>query len=427
MHVRFLRSWSALPEQAIMRRVGLSTKSIQKTWMTATATVTSQLSGRTAAIAVTLMFLANGTVIGGYGGSLPSLRDKLGIDATHIAIMLFCAGTAAILAMQIGGRLADALGAREITLAALPLLIAGMITIGLADNFAIAIIGVVLIGLGNGAMDVSMNAIGVQVEAARQRPIMSFFHAFWSIGTFIGAGAVLLLAALLGLHGAAIVTPVSIFVAVATALALGVLFKITPKAAVVHHTVDGVKTPIPKAAWILGIMALAFGLSEGTATDWSSLHVTDVAGVDPTTGALGLITVSAFMVIIRLLGDRLVTRFGRRTVVRFGALFAAIGYLMVTLVSSLPMLVVGWALVGFGVGMIAPQVYAVAGHIGGGRVLAVVVTFGYAAFLLGPAFMGFLVNHVGIHHAMAVPALLCAGIIALASTMPRNDAGLSKR
>jgi MFS family permease len=187
-----------------------------------------------------------------------------------------------------------------------------------------------------------------------------------------------------------------------------------------------VKTPIPKAAWILGIMALAFGLSEGTATDWSSLHVTDVAGVDPTTGALGLITVSAFMVIIRLLGDRLVTRFGRRTVVRFGALFAAIGYLMVTLVSSLPMLIVGWALVGFGVGMIAPQVYAVAGHIGGGRVLAVVVTFGYAAFLLGPAFMGFLVNHVGIHHAMAVPALLCAGIIALASTMPRNDAGLSQ-
>jgi hypothetical protein len=40
--------------------------------------------------------------------------------------------------------------------------------------------------------------------------------------------------------------------------------------------------------------------------------------------------------------------------------------------------------------------------------------------------MGFLVNHVGIHHAMAVPALLCAGIIALASTMPRNDAGLSQ-
>jgi MFS family permease len=393
--------------------------------MTTSAPPTNQLATRIAAVAVTLMFVVNGTVIGGYGGSLPSLRDKLGIDATHIAIMLFCAGAAAILAMQVGGRLADALGAREITLATIPLLIVGMITIGLAPSFAIAIIGVVLIGLGNGAMDVAMNAIGVQVEASRQRPIMSFFHAFWSIGTFVGAGAVLLLATVLGLHGAAIVTPVSILIAVVTLIALGILLKITPEAAVVHHTVDGVKTPIPKVTWILGVMALAFGLSEGTATDWSSLHVTDVAGVDPTTGALGLITVSAFMVIIRLLGDRLVTRFGRRAVVRFGALFAALGYLTVTLVSSLPMLLFGWALVGFGVGMIAPPVYAVAGHIGGGRMLAVVVTFGYAAFLIGPAVVGFLVNRFGIHHAMAVPALLCAGIIGLASTMPRDDVGIT--
>jgi MFS family permease len=395
--------------------------------MTTSTPLTNQLSTRLAAIAVTLMFVVNGTVIGGYGASLPSLRDKLGIDATQIAIMLCCGGVAAILAMQIGGRLADALGAREITLAAIPLLIVGMIIIGMAPAFPIAIVGSVLIGLGNGAMDVAMNAIGVQVESARQRPIMSFFHAFWSIGNFIGAGAVLLLATALGLRGGAVVTPLSILIAVATLLALGILFEITPEAAVVHHTVDGVKTPIPRAAWILAAMALAFGLSEGTATDWSSLHVTDVAGVDPTTGALGLITVSAFMVVIRLLGDGLVTRFGRRAVVRFGALFAALGYLTVTLVSSLPMLVVGWALVGFGVGMIAPQVYAVAGHIGGGRVLAVVVTFGYAAFLIGPAFMGFLVNLVGIHHAMAVPALLCAGIIALASTMPHNDVGLNQR
>jgi MFS family permease len=394
--------------------------------MTTSSPVTNKLSTRVAAIAVTLMFVANGAVIGGFGGALPSLRDKLGLDATQIAIMLFCAGAAAIGSMQIGGRLADSIGAREVSLAALPLLIAGMITIGLAQVYAVAIVGTVLIGLGNGAMDVAMNAMGVQVEAARQRPIMSSFHAFWSIGNFIGAGAVLLLATVLGLRGGEVVTPLSISLAVLTLAALVILFKITPEAAVVHHTVDGVRTRIPAVAWLLGVMALAFGLAEGTALDWSSLHVTDVAGVDPTTGALGLITVSAFMVVIRLSGDRLVTRFGRRAVVRFGGLCAALGYLTVTLVSSLPLLLVGWALVGFGVGMIAPQVYAVAGHIGGGRVLAVVVTFGYAAFLIGPAFVGFLVNQLGIQRTMAVPALLCAGIIALASTMPRNDVGLSR-
>jgi MFS family permease len=176
---------------------------------------------------------------------------------------------------------------------------------------------------------------------------------------------------------------------------------------------------------VLGAMALAFGLAEGTALDWSSLHVTDVARVDPTTGALGLVAVSGFMVLIRLLGDQLVTRFGRSAVVRFGGICAALGYFVVTVVGSLPLLVAGWALVGFGIGMIAPQVYAVAGHLGGGRVLAVVVTFGYAAFLTGPALMGFLVDRFGIHHAMAVPAALCAGIIALAATMPRKDTDLA--
>jgi MFS family permease len=392
---------------------------------TRVTTASPSVLGRpVAAVAVTLLFAINGMLLGGYGASLPSLRDKLGIGATGIAILLFCAGAAAITSMQIGGRLADAIGARTVTLAAVPVVIAGVFTLGLAPNYPVALVGGMLVGFGNGAMDVAMNAIGVQVEAARGRPIMSFFHAFFSIGNFVGAGTVLLLAAVLGIRSGAIVTPLMITLSVVGLAAFAILVKITPRAAVVPHQVDGVRTAIPRAAWILGIMALAFGLSEGTAVDWSSLHVTDVAQVDPTTGSLGLVAVSALMTVIRLLGDRLVSRFGRRAVVRFGGACAALGYLMVTLVSSLPLLVVGWALVGFGVGMIAPQVYAVAGHLGGGRVLAVVVTFGYAAFLLGPAVVGFLVEHLGIHHAMAVPAVLCAGIIGLAATMPREDADL---
>ena len=389
-----------------------------------TAAATPALNRPVAAVAVTLLFGINGVMLGGYGASLPSVRDKLGIDATGIAILLFCAGAAAITSMQIGGRLADAIGARTVTLAAVPVVIAGVLTLGLAPNYPVAVIAGMLVGFGNGAMDVAMNAIGVQVEAARGRPIMSFFHAFFSIGNFVGAGTVLLLAAVLGLRSGAIVLPLMITLSVLGLAAFAVLVKITARAAVVHHQVDGVRTAIPRAAWVLGAMALAFGLSEGTAVDWSSLHVTDVAQVDPTTGSLGLVAVSALMTVIRLLGDRLVSRFGRRNVVRFGGACAALGYLMVTLVSSLPLLVVGWAVVGFGVGMIAPQVYAVAGHMGGGRVLAVVVTFGYAAFLLGPAVVGFLVKQLGIHHSMAVPAVLCAGIIALASTMPREDADL---
>jgi MFS family permease len=383
------------------------------------------LATRRAAVAVIVMFAVNGMILGGYGGSLPSLRERLDLDATQIAIMLFSGGVAGIVSMQIGGRLADSIGARRVVFAGLPILIAAALVLAFAPSYAVAIVAAALFGLGNGAMDVAMNALGVQVEAARGKPIMSRFHAFFSVGNFVGAGAVLLMALALGISGAGIVAPLMVTLAVIAVGVLVVLLRISPEAAVVSHSADGVKTPIPTMAWVLGAMALAFGLSEGTAVDWSSLHVTDVAGVDPTVGALGLIAVSGFMVVIRLLGDGLVARFGRRNVVRFGGICAALGYLAVTLVGSLPLLIVGWALVGFGVGMIAPQVYAVAGHLGGGRVLAVVVTFGYAAFLAGPAVIGFLVSHLGIQHAMAVPALLCVGIVFLALTMPKSDDDLA--
>ena len=385
---------------------------------------TIPLAGGKAAAAVIVMFAVNGMILGGYGGSLPSLRERLDLDATQIAIMLFCGGVAGIVSMQIGGRLADAIGARRVIFAGLPILIAASLVLAIAGTYPVAILAAALFGLGNGAMDVAMNALGVQVEAARRKPIMSRFHAFFSVGNFIGAGTVLLMALALGITGAGIVAPLMVTLAVVAAIVLVVLLRISPEAAVVSHSADGVKTKIPTMAWVLGAMALAFGLSEGTAVDWSSLHVTDVAGVDPTVGALGLIAVSGFMVVIRLLGDGLVARFGRRNVVRFGGVCAALGYAMVTLVGTLPLLVAGWALVGFGVGMIAPQVYAVAGHLGGGRVLAVVVTFGYAAFLAGPAVVGFLVSHLGIQHAMAIPALLCVGIVFLAATMPKSDADL---
>jgi MFS family permease len=134
---------------------------------------------------------------------------------------------------------------------------------------------------------------------------------------------------------------------------------------------------------------------------------------------------TACMVVIRLTGDYLVTVMGRRNLVRVGGVVASIGYLTATFTDSFPLLILGWALVGLGMGVIAPQVYASAGHLGGGRGLAVVVTFGYTTFLAGPALIGTLVYFLGIHHAMAVPGLLLLGLVALAGIamkdLPRNQ------
>lgn len=372
-------------------------------------------------VAVMTAFAVNGVVIGGWAASMPSLRDRLGLDGRGIGWLLLVTGVAAVASMQAGGHLSDSRGPRRLVLWSLPLMGVGAAVMGVAvsvGSLPLTYAGTIVLGLGNGTMDVAMNALGVQVEKARPRPVMSRLHAFWSIGSFTGAALVAVIGWLAGGGADAIARGALTTVGIVALLALVALARIAPEGEVVAHRADGARTRIPPVAYLLGAMAVCFGLTEGTAMDWSSIHVTDVLEVDPGTGALGLVAVSAFMVVIRLSGDHLVHRFGHVRVVALGSATAAVGFLVTVLAGSMLPVLTGWALVGLGVGMIAPQIYGTAGHLGGGRVLARVVTFGYAAFLAGPAIIGTLVSNVGVQRAMVLPLVLAGVLVVLVRWMP---------
>ena len=382
---------------------------------------------RGSVLAVAGLFAVNGALVGGIGATLPAMRARLGVDAGGLAVLLVSLAAAAVVSMQIGGRLADSRGARNVALPSAALLIAGVASLAFAPTLPLAAAAAALAGLGNGAMDVSMNALGVRVEQSREKPVMSRLHASFSIGNLLAAGGVVLIARLAG-DGAEVITPalvtlgaVSVVACVAISRSLPSGAREVPATARLSGLESTAGPRLPAFALLLGAMAFSFGLAEGTAVDWSSVHVTDVALVDPSTGALGLVAVSSFMILIRLFGDRAVASFGRVNVVRFGGLVAAGGYAVILMGRSLPVLLIGWALVGLGVGMIAPQVYAVAGHAGGGRMLAVVVTFGYGAFLIGPAIVGALISQVGIRRAMAFPLVLSLVLVALSRALSRSE------
>lgn len=382
----------------------------------------SSLGSRRAVVAVVLFFAVNGFPIGVYAASIPTLTARFSLSALQLAGFFLVVGVFAIASMQVSGRLCDRVGARRVTLAMIIPLILALPAIMLAPSYGWLFFGGALLGIGNGGIDVSMNAIGVQVERARPKPIMSFFHGMWSVGNFAGAVTVVLFGRLFGGDADATVLAAALLYVVIGTTVLGITWRISPETEPVLHTDEtGAKSPIPRSAWLMGLMAIAFGLGEGTAADWSAQLTTAVTGVDPTIGALAVTAVAGCMVVIRLLGDLLVARFGRRAIVVFGGLCSAAGYLVVATVSTLPLLLAGWSLVGLGIGLIAPQVYAAAGHTAGGRGLAVVVTFGYAAFLLCPAIIGLSIQAWGIQHAMYVPAVLLSGLVLLARSLPAED------
>jgi MFS family permease len=370
-------------------------------------------------MAVAGLFVTNGLAVGIFGGSLPGLREHLSLGAGHIVGVLVAAGFFAVLSMNLSGPLSDRIGARVPSLVGGAGVALGAVVIGAAPSYAGLVAGAAVFGLGNGAMDVSMNALGVSVEQARGRPVMSRLHAWFSIGNLAGALVVVVSGAVLAadtsprwsLWGGAVMLGLLLAVAYAAAP------QSPPRAST---TEDGRRAKVPTIAWLLAAMAICFGLTEGTAVDWSSLHVTDVGHVSPSAGAWGLACVSAFMVVIRLLGDAVVERLGRATVVRAGSLCALVGYLLTAFSTGLPLILTGWCLVGLGVGLVAPQIYGLAGHIGGGRGLALVVSFGYAAFLVGPAIIGFVASHADLQRAMLVPVVTAVGLIVMSARLPSD-------
>lgn len=382
----------------------------------------ADLSSRGSFFSVVQLFWFNGFAMGAYAGSLATIQARAQLAPWQLSTMFVVTGIGAIAAMQTGGRLADRLGARPVALAAVVPQLLAPLAVAAAGGFEWLLPACLLFGLGNGGLDISMNALAIHVEKARPRPVMSFFHGMWSVGNLMGAGLTVATAFLTGWDPVATMTFVLVAAGAAGIAVLASALALTPQTPpVVHTTETGQKAPLPRMAYLLGLMAIAFGLGEGTATDWSGIHVKAVTGVDSSTAALGVTAMTACMVVIRILGDRLVARFGRRAVVRAGGVVAVAGYLTTALATPLPLVLVGWGLVGAGMAVVAPQVYSVAGHLAGGRGLAVVVTFGYATFLAAPAAVGAVVTAVGVQHTMFLPACLLVGLVVLARVLPRPE------
>ena len=368
--------------------------------------------------AVAGLFMANGLAVGVLGGSLPGLRAHLSLSPGHIVGVLVAAAVLAVFSMNLSGALSDRHGARLPVLVGGAVMAGGAVLMGLAHDYRVLILGAAVFGLGNGAMDVAMNALGVSVEQARRRPVMSRLHASFSIGNFVGALLVVAFGWLVADVGPRWPLWTSALLLVVLLAALAGITPQSPKRSASAES--GGRGSITAGVWLLAAMAVCFGLTEGTAIDWSSLHVTDVGDVSPSAGAWGLACVSGFMVVIRLFGDTVVERVGRVAVVRFGAVCALIGYGLTAFTSGLAVILVGWCLVGLGVGLLAPQIYGLAGHIGGARGLGFVVSFGYAAFLVGPALIGFVAAHTDLQRAMLVPVVTAVGLIVLSARLPAD-------
>ncbi|MCX2750526.1 MFS transporter [Arthrobacter sp. MI7-26] len=370
--------------------------------------------------------------------NIPDIQQRTGASHAVLGGLILLLGLGALISMQFAGLLIRRFGSRTPTLMGLGLLLVSVNLPGMASDALSLGIGLFIFGLGHGLTDVAMNQHAVVVERGYRRPIMSAFHAFFSLGGALGAVAgaagqsihlhvswILLGAALLGLVG----TAWSAFSMLPKASEE--LLDLDQNRAAPSATGSSDHPVAPKRGRMLALALLAFLvlLSEGAANDWSALQTVERLGEPEAAAALAYGAFAAAMTIGRLLADRISHAIGPVKVVRFGSLIAATGMLVVVASSFYPLSLFGWLLFGLGLSGIIPQVYSAAGSMGrsdAGKTLSRVVSSGYIGLLAGPAIIGWLGGMLGLTFAFLLPLLFCVAGIFLASTVTRDSESLAE-
>jgi MFS family permease len=170
---------------------------------------------------------------------------------------------------------------------------------------------------------------------------------------------------------------------------------------------------------------MSAALSEGSANDWLALAVVDGFDQAEAVGAAMFGVFVGAMTAVRLLGTRLIDRYGRVAVLRASGAVSLGGLVLFGFAPSLPLAAVGIVAWGFGAALTVPLGIAAASDdpLRAASRVAVVSAFSSTASLAAPPLLGLAAELMGPRHALVLITVAMVTSIALARTVRRPDAG----
>ncbi|MEU9303966.1 MFS transporter [Streptomyces sp. NPDC048269] len=349
-------------------------------------------------------FFAQGVAFALLVTRIPAIQDRYGISdgllPAFLAAVPVLAGASSVATEHLVKRVAPSAVLRW----AQPLVLLSLLGVGAGSQLWHVAVALGAFGLSVGALDASMNMLGVSLQRAYGRSIMLGFHAAYSFGGILGASA-----AWAGAHWHLDLF-VSYLPAVVLLLPLALLasrdYVDTPPGAVQEKGLGagGGKLLLPLCL----VMACAY-IGDSTVANWSAKYLQDVLG---SSEQLATVPYNVYMVTTllgRAVGDLGVRRFGAAAVVRAGTVVAASGFAVVAAAPGAWVGMLGFTLLGIGLCVIVPQTFAAAGRLFPGAsdtAVARLNIFNYVGFLIGSPLVGGIGDAWSYRGAMLVPMVL---------------------
>ncbi|MEU9492022.1 MFS transporter [Streptomyces sp. NPDC048215] len=355
-----------------------------------------------------LSFLAQGVTFALLVTRIPAIQDRYGISDGLLPVFLAAvpvlAGVASVVTEKVVARVRPGVVLRW----AQPVVMVALLGVGAGTEVWQVALALGVFGLAVGALDASMNMMGVSLQRAYGRSIMLGFHAAYSLGGIAGASM-----AWAGAHWdlSLLVSYLPAVVVLLPAVLIGSRWYAegrTAGDAVAPGRAQAASVPFRLLLPLCLVMAFAY-IGDSTVSNWSAKYLQDVLG-----GSEQLATVpyNVYMVTTllgRAVGDLGVRRFGAVAVVRGGSVLAAVGFGVVAVAPGAWWGMLGFTLLGLGLCVIVPQTFAAAGRMFPGAsdvAVARLNVFNYVGFLVGSPLVGALGDAWSYRGAMLVPMVL---------------------
>ncbi|MFI1188712.1 MFS transporter [Streptomyces californicus] len=338
---------------------------------------------------------------------IPALQDQYGISDGLLPVFLaavpILAGAGSVATEKLVARVRPSVVLRWVQ----PLVLLALLGAGAGREMWHVAVALGLFGLSVGALDASMNMLGVSLQRAYGRSIMLGFHAAYSLGGIAGAS----LAWVGARYDMSLLASYLPVVAVLLPAALiGSRWYTEGKSPQEAEAAAGAGGGISFKLLLPLCLVMSFAyIGDSTVSNWSAKYLLDVLG---SSEQLATVPYNVYMVTTllgRTVGDLGVRRFGAVAVVRGGSLLAAGGFVVVAMAPGAWVGMLGFTMLGFGLCVIVPQTFAAAGRMFPGNSDAAVARlniFNYVGFLVGSPLVGALGDAWSYRGAMLVPMVL---------------------
>lgn len=371
---------------------------------------------RAARLATRLAFFVAGFGIACWAPLVPFAKQRLGVDDATLGLLLLSLGVGSVASMLAAGLLSARYGSKPVIIVSGIGLALFLPLLAIAATPATLALALFVFGAALGSLDVAVNIQAIEVERLSARPLMSGFHAQFSIGGFAGSGV---MTALLAFE----VVPLLGTLA-CCALALVAMIVAAPRLVANKPAQSGALLVLPHGAvLLLAALAAIMFLVEGAMLDWSALLLTGSGRLPAAQAGLGYIMFSIAMTAGRLVGDGVVARIGDRATLLWGSGIAIAGFVLLLAVPSVLTAMAGFALIGLGASNLVPVLFRRAGAqtaMPVGLAVAAVTTAGYSGVLIGPAGIGFVAAATSLPAAFWMLAALLVIVLLSAPLVART-------